>query len=298
MDITYKWIKEYNNYKKSICSEPKTDYIYHACKFNALQGILSHRYFFATTLSSFDDPNEGRLSLSILPEVDLDFHDAQRAEVQNILNDHVEDVLRELPSYVFCTSQQPDQDFFFNQFHSASADNGTEYQIKICTKTLKDNIWITTENGVKRKNCIRFGKVIYDTDTQLMILKERLTALWSILSNVSYLNDKEKVKYLISNCYYIGTFFKKPDKRNRVSRSEQEFRIAVHTLFKNYEGLDLSEDLPKGDENDHCYIYFNDCIISGITAKTEALRDQMYADPDIKAFLDKNNIVPEVWDRK
>lgn len=297
MDITQRWINEFNNFQSVYMAQPTEKELFHSCDLNGLHGILANQYFFATNLFTFNDPNEGRLSLSKLADFDLGFTDTQKQYIrEHISGDALTEILKEFPVYVLCTSLNSDQDFFFNRFHSDAINKGADYQLTLKAEELRKHLWIETGKGCKRSDCLRFGNIIYDGKHQQTILQDNLKSFWELISKDSCLRDEVKLDYIIRKCYFLGTYFKRPNVEVGVSADEKEFRIAVNTLSNDYvQGGNISDQLPKGDKRNHIFIHFTNDFIIGITAKNQHAYDELYKDSAIKSYIETHNIKPQIW---
>lgn len=276
-----KWIHEYNDYSGIYVS---ANSLYHACDINGLSGILGNQYFWATELMKLEDTNEGKIGLEKLRSYDFHMSEQQKKLLSNKLSkENIENILKQAPSYVLCTSQSLNAKFLFKDFHSGSIKKGADYIIEIEIDENEKPFYIYTMNGEKRTDCIKMGKVIYDENLQKQLFEEKINGLWDAMKNDTDLLDEYKIEYLIKKTFFLSTFFKKEIK-NKVSKEEDEIRLIIHTHSSDN---NIKMKLPLGNSK-HIYVFYDPFVIKRIWTKDDETKNVLMNNSKICNFVRRN----------
>lgn len=251
MKLQKKWLRQFNDYSSlEFDNVPKN--IYHYTKYENLINIIKEQCFRATRIQDFKDTNEGTASLKFLNKYVSEIEELDEQVKRDFCNatgtdSSTKKYIYKFPGYVVSFSTDNNSQYMTEQFNSNDKSAGRDCMIAIDKKKFINSASI---DKLKSFNSHIFigHSIVYDQNRQSEILNKEVERLWPLLEADECLDDKSRLDYLSRKIYYLGTYFKIPNKcidgsSPRVSEQEKEFRIIVN-LYNNSD-VDMTEYMPK-----------------------------------------------------
>lgn len=226
-----------NGVLSDLSSNDKSENIYHYTGIEGFKSIIEKREFRFTDRFYLNDKSEGTYILDLfIDNFDYIVSDtaliSKKEELLSVIREYKENMQNKFfKIFQASFSINPDSLCMWNYYTKGNGIKG--FNIGFDSATLCESIWDKINND-KEKPYVFSGKVIYNKDEQVEILKAFVTriynAIYKDVKEVFYSDIEKRVvsdfvyrqNIIIERITLLGVFFKKP-----CFDVEEEYRIAV-----------------------------------------------------------------------